>query len=170
MCNFSDRLNTIIKKRELSQTEAAKLCGIAQQSLNYIINSKLKSSKLAPQIAEALNINPEWLIYGTGKPELSKLYDLPIIHSAYMLKKLMNRELDLKTLETTVIDKFLGHGAFAYLTKPNEMAICGESSQKESVSTKEFLTLSNEDMVIITVKKEKLSFPIFEWRRRYEDF
>lgn len=168
MCNFSDRLNTIIKKRGLSQAEAAKLCGIAQQSLNYIINSKLKSSKLAPQIAEALGINPEWLIYGTGKPELSKLYDLPIIHSAYMLKKFINRELDLETLEIAIIDKFLGHNAFAFLTKPNEMAICGDLLQK-GISD-EFLTLSNEGVIIITKKPEEASFPIYEWRRRHEDF
>lgn len=171
MNGFSERLKKIIKKKGLSQAEAAKLCGIAQQSLNYILNNNLKCSKLAPQIAVALDVDLEWLIYGTGKSSLSKLYDLPILHSAYMLKKYLNRELDLESLGITVIDTFLGDNAFAYLTKPDEMAICGDTSPTPpNTNIKDFLTLSNEGIIIITKEQGKISFPIFEWRKRNEDF
>ena len=168
MDTFSDRLKKIIEKRGISQAEAAKLCGIAQQSLNYIINSNLKGSKLAPQISSALDINPEWLIYGTGKPDISKLYDLPIMHSAYMLKKHLSDELGQESFGTTVVEVYLGQRSFAYLTKPNEMAICADPDT--TFKTADFLVLTSEGIIMISQKKLNLSFPIFEWRKRNEDF
>ena len=165
--SFAKRLKQIIESKNISQAEAARLCGIAQQSMNYILKNDLKSSKLAPQIAEALNINPEWLIYGEGRPEMMLAKEIPIIHSPYMLKKYMANSLSQKSLELTIIDKFLGNKAFAYLIKPTKMAICADSI--DEIALKEYLTLK-DNKIIISEKLGKMSFPIFEWRERYEDF
>lgn len=167
MNTFAERLRIAINKRGISQAEAARTCGIAQQSLNYIITNNLKSSKLAPLIASSLGINPEWLILGHGKFEENKVYELPIIHSPYMLKKFIRNELDENTLEYTVINLNLGSSAFAYLLESKKMAIC--SNEIIHDQNQEYLCI-RESNVIITNTKEEHSFPIFEWRIRNVDY
>ena len=165
--SFSERLKKILFIKGLSQAQAAKVCGIAQQSMNYIINSDLKSSKLAPQIASALDVNPDWLIYGTGRPDILKVSNIPLLHSVSMLKKFIHGNLTLNQLDLTVIDTYLGNNAFAYLLKPKEMLVCADSTH--AIINSEYLTLE-KDEIVITKQAKKISFPIFERRKRYEDF
>jgi len=169
MNTFAARLKIAIDKRGISQSEAARLCGIAQQSLNYIITNNLNSSKLAPQIASALEINPEWLILGQGKFEENKVYELPIIHSPYMLKKFIRNELKENSLEYTVINTNLGDLAFAYLLEAKKMVICSTEVINTQNQKLEFLRIE-ESATSVTDKKGKFSFPIFEWRIRSIDY
>ena len=165
--SFSKRLKQILEKKNISQTKAAKLCGIAQQSMNYIINNELQSSKLALQIAEALDINPEWLICGEGHPDMTLANEVPILLTPSMLEKHIDNSLTPDILKFTVIDTFLGDQAFAYLVKPTELAICADNNTQSN--TKKFLVLQ-DNKIIISNKPNTLSFPIFEWRTRHEDF
>lgn len=166
MRTFAERLKIAIEKKGMSQSMAARICGISQQSMNYIISNNLTSSKLAPRIASALDINPEWLMYGRGRFEETKIYELQIIHNPYMLIKFLNNDIDANSVRYTAIDIDLGESAFAYIIEPKKMMICS-SSNKFSYS--EYLTLKNS-IVEITKRKKKISFGIFEWRSRYVDF
>lgn len=168
MKTFAERLKIAIAKRGISQAEAARLSGIAQQSFNYIISNNLNSSKLAPQIAAALGVNPEWLILGRGKFEENKIYELPIIHSPYMLKKFIRNELDENSLEYTVINIDLGQ-AFAYLLENKKMVICSTEFINTQNQKIEYLNIE-ESSALITPLKGELSFPVFEWRIRNVDF
>jgi len=168
MSTFAERLKISITKKGLSQAEAARLCGIAQQSFNYIIAKNLNSSKLAPQIASCLEINPEWLILGQGKFEENKIYELPIIHSPYMLKKFLKKDLDDNTLEYTVININLGDQAFSYLLENKKMVICSDQIMNTQNNI-EYLSIE-EQHAFVTETRGKLSFPIFEWRIRNVDF
>lgn len=169
MNTFAERLKLAITKRGISQAEAARVCGIAQQSLNYIIANNLKSSKLAPQIAASLKINPEWLILGHGRFEENKIYELPIIHSVYILKKYLKNEVDKNSLEYTAINIDLGSTAFAYLLENKKMVICTTELVYTQNQGTEYLNI--EEMVVnITNTKGAFSFPIFEWRTRSVDF
>lgn len=168
MNTFAERLKIAIGKRGISQAEAARLCGIAQQSLNYIITNNLVASKLAPKIASSLGISPEWLIFGHGKFEETKIYEIPIIHSPYMLKKFLNREIDKNSMEYTVIDASLGDSAFAYLIEAKKIAIC--SMEAIRTGTSYFLNLKD---AVVTISENEIggvSFPVFEWRIRSVDF
>lgn len=165
--SFSERLKEILDSKKLSQTQAAKICGMAQQSMNYIINSNLQSSKLAPEIASALNVNPDWLIYGIGRPDLLKISNIPILDSVRTLKKFLQGNSTNELLDLTVIDAYLGDKAFAYLLKPKEMIICADITYQ--IASTDYLTLHNDE-IIITKQSKKLSFPIFERRKRCEDF
>jgi transcriptional regulator with XRE-family HTH domain len=169
MNTFAERLKLALIKRGISQAEAARACGIAQQSLNYIIANNLKSSKLAPHIAASLTINPEWLILGHGRFEEDRIYELPIIHSAYMLKKFLKNELDKNSLEYTVINIDLGGMAFAYLLENKKMVICSIETMYAQSQITEYLNIEG---MIASVKNIKgaFSFPIFEWRTRSVDF
>lgn len=169
MNTFAERLKQAIAKRGISQAEAARLSGIAQQSFNYIISNNLKSSKLAPQIASSLSINPEWLILGQGKFEESKIYELPIFHSPYLLKKFIKMELDENSLDYIVTNFDLGDRAFAYLLETRKMAICSIKIINNQNQKMEYLTI--DDLTIsVTETKGDLSFPIFEWRIRNVDY
>lgn len=169
MNTFAERLKLAITKKGISQAEAARACGIAQQSLNYIIANNLKSSKLAPQIAASLKINPEWLILGHGRFEENRIYELPIIHSVYMLKKYIKNELDKNSLEYTVINVDLGNMAFAYLLENKKMVICSNENFYTQNEATEYLNIT-EMVASITNTKGIFSFPIFEWRTRSVDF
>lgn len=164
---FAERLKMAIEKRGLSQAEAARKSGISQQSINYIINNKLKSSKLAPQIASALQVNPEWLIYGRGKFEETKVYEIPILDSPFMLLKFLHDDIDENMVKHTVIDIDLGDYAFAYILDQKKMIICGHFNNM--TKSKEYLTLT-PSAIEITGKKGESSFPIFEWRFRHVEF
>lgn len=169
MNTFAERLKIAIAKRGISQAEAARLSGIAQQSFNYIIANNLKSSKLAPQIASSLGINPEWLILGQGKFEENKIYELPIIHSPYMLKKFIKKELDENSLDYTAINIDLGDLAFAYLLETKKMVICAADIINTQNQKIEYLSIE-ELAASVTEIKGELSFPIFEWRIRNVDY
>ncbi len=166
MTTFAQRLRLALERKGISQAEAARQAHISQQSINYIINNNLKSSKLAPKIASVLNINPEWLIYGTGKFQETKIYELPLIHSLYLLNKFLKQSVDEEQMEYIVTDKYLGDSSFAYLLTPKKLAICcGDGS----IASREYLTIAN-DTICITCDKQQQSFAIFEWRIRHVDF
>lgn len=166
MNTFAERLKFAINKSNLSQAEAARKSGIAQQSINYIINNNVNSSKLAPQIASALGINPEWLVYGRGKLEETCVYEIPIFNTPYLLIKFLNQDIDENTVKYTVIEIDLGDNAFAYLIEPQKLAICSSIIETD---TTEYLTLTPSS-VIVSKSKGETSFAIFEWRHRYVNF
>jgi transcriptional regulator with XRE-family HTH domain len=165
--SFSQRLKNIIHDKGLSQSQAAKICKISQQSMNYMINRDLQSSKLAPRIAKELGINPDWLIYGVGRPDKRALSEVPLIHSVTMLKRFMQGKLALNALDFTIVDQSLGDKAFAYLLKPKELLICSDKTQK--ITSQQYLVL-RKDELIVSKESEKNAFPIIERRKRYKDF
>lgn len=169
MSTFAERLKVALEKRKLSQAMAARYCGLTQQSINYIINNNLGSSKLAPRIAAALGINPDWLIYGRGRFEETKVYEIPIFTDPNVLWRFIKNTFDGEDqINYTVTEKYLGSQPFAYLTSPNKLAICGDSEVlvKEQ---HEYLTLK-DSKILITTDKQEISFIIFEWRVRHENF
>lgn len=166
MKTLAERLQVALNRRGISQAEAARKSGIAQQSINYIIKNRLTSSKLAPQIASAIGVNPEWLIYGRGPFEEAAVYKLPILHSAYMLIQLLNDDLNQNGLRYTVTDMDLGDNAFAYLLEPKRMALC---TQVKGLTASQYLILQ-PTTVTVSDEEEGTAFRIVEWRTRDTDF
>lgn len=166
MRTFAERLKFAIDKKGISQAEAARKAGISQQSMNYIITNNLSSSKLAPQIAAGLSISAEWLIYGSGRLEEAMVYELPVLATPYEVLKYINEDIDLNSLDFTVINTDLGERAFAYLISKKRMAIC---SSLNNINSSKYLKFT-ATTVTIADKGSELSFPIFEWRKRYCDF
>lgn len=167
MNTFAQRLNVALSKLGLTQVEAAKKCGIRQQTLSYIIQKNLASSKLAPKIASALAINPEWLIHGRGRFKEVQVIGIPILHSIIMLNSFLRHELDKEEVKYIFTTLSLGDDAFAYLLEPTKLVLCSQG--RSDFSEKEYLTINNYK-VFVTEKREKQSFPIVEWRGRYVSF
>lgn len=168
MKTFAERLKIAIEKIGISQTEAARRCGISQQSINYMILNNLKQSKLAANIAASLNINPDWLIYGEGRFKETKYYEVPIIDSAYKILKYIHNDLDKDTCPSIVIDIYLGNIAFAYLFEPNKLAICCE--KEYNFEPMEYLCIAGTAVKIEKQSTLDLAFSIIEWRIRSVGF
>ena len=57
----TNRLMEAMYKRELSQSDLARLTGLTQGAINQILSGKTRKSKYAPDIARALGVSLEWL-------------------------------------------------------------------------------------------------------------
>lgn len=168
MKTFAARLKFALEKLDISQAEAARRCGISQQSINYIISNDLKQSKLAPTIASTLDINPEWLIYGEGRFKETKYYEIPVFENAYGILKYLNHDLDLNSCKFIVVDLYLGNLAFAYLAEPHKLAICCENEY--NLKPLDYLNLSGLSVKIDNRPLTDLAYGIIEWRIRLANF
>lgn len=164
MESFSERLRFVLYKREMSQSEAARRCGITQQAMNYIIKNNLESSKLAIQIANGLNVNPEWLVYGKGKFENAELTELPLIDNYFILEAFVHGIKIPEDKGGVFVDKDYGKYAFAFCVEKNKIAICCSSDASiENTLTHEYLVVMPDSFEVITNKKADC-YQICEWR------
>src|SRR3990167_5243286 len=65
MSTYAERLNTVLAFRKVSQSELARLIDVKPQVIQYLCNNKAKVSRFTFEIAQVLEVNPEWL--ATGK-------------------------------------------------------------------------------------------------------
>ncbi|MBA4155751.1 helix-turn-helix transcriptional regulator, partial [Flavobacterium sp.] len=80
---FGERISRIIEMRGLSKAWIAEQLGISKQALNYLLKHSPKP-KFIDELAELLEVSPEWLEYGVDtqameeekKSSISKLYIL----------------------------------------------------------------------------------------------
>lgn len=75
MNHFSDRLRHARKLRGLSQAELARACGLSQGAIANYESKARQHAKDIFRLAQALNVNAEWL--GTGSGSLEPLIDWP---------------------------------------------------------------------------------------------
>lgn len=68
MDSLGARLEKHLDETGISQAELARLSGVKQQTISYIIRSGARSSAYATRLAMALGVNPYWLQDGTGHP------------------------------------------------------------------------------------------------------
>lgn len=88
MEHFSDRLRHVRKERGLSQAELARASGLSQGAISSYETRNRKSTTGLIELAQALNVNPVWLITGTGDKEPDAA--LSTHHSAH--KRLQERQ------------------------------------------------------------------------------
>lgn len=164
MQSFSERLRFILYKRDMSQSEAARRCGISQQAMNYIIKNNLESSKLALQIANGLNINPDWLISGKGKQEITELIAIPVIDNYFVLEGYIHGVKIAEDKESVFVDKNYGKYAFAFGIDRNKIAICCSPDAKiDNTLTHEYLVVRPDSFSVVTERQDD-GYQICEWR------
>lgn len=71
MTNLADRLNALLKEKNLSQAAFARLLGIAQPSVYKIISGSTKNPGKILEMAAVLGVNPHWLKTGEGSREIN---------------------------------------------------------------------------------------------------
>ncbi|RLV60406.1 XRE family transcriptional regulator [Parashewanella curva] len=163
---LGERLERALIELQVSQTELAKRSGVTKQAINYIINQKLTESKLAPKLANALNINPNWLMLGIGQLECKISREVPILNSFVALQKYLKDGIFIWGSPSILTEKNLGKLAFAFQTELKKVALCG---LENTFNATEFLVIEPAKYEIVTEQIDG-SFPIYEWRIRCVEF
>lgn len=67
---LGERIRRMLREKDMTQAELARLAGIKQQTISYIVGGESagQSSRYTTKIAEALGVNPVWLATGSGNP------------------------------------------------------------------------------------------------------
>ncbi|HGJ5854442.1 helix-turn-helix domain-containing protein [Arsenophonus nasoniae] len=160
MKTLAERIKFILKEKDINQVEAARLCGVHQQSISHIIRSNLKESKLSPRIADGLNVNPEWLIYGKGTYKRSVIIRIPLFNNnVEILNYIKNDNIDNED-NYFLINYPLKGKPFAYQLSQKEIIICGQicNNEKLKVLKNEYIYLTLEEVIISKEIPENFPF------------
>ncbi len=66
MSTFGDRTKEAREEAGLSQTALARQLHVTQQAISKIESNRAKGTYLVAQLSEALRVNADWLLKGTG--------------------------------------------------------------------------------------------------------
>lgn len=170
MKTLAERLKYMLYKLDLNQADAAKKVGISQQSFNYLIRNNVSESKLSSKIADKLQVNPEWLIYGRGEMLPSPIYSIPIIKDYLTLMLYLNdREvgIDIKKILSA---SYISEKPFSVNVENNKIAICSNrynTEENDRIKKKEYILFDESNsyfIVDIEGLNKKNIYHIIEWR------
>ncbi|MET4877219.1 helix-turn-helix transcriptional regulator [Morganella morganii] len=65
--DFPLRLKRAMKEAGLTQKELAERAGVSQGLISKLVLGKAEESRKILAISHALNVTPDWLLYGTGE-------------------------------------------------------------------------------------------------------
>lgn len=128
---IKDRLNQILEKKFLTKAELSRLLPFSEGTINMYCSGKAKPGKKFLQLLqEKLNINPAWVINGTGSMELGECQAEPADKEAY-IKQLMKEVFDLTDKEVELIYPLLLRDKESI--KALAQALKGDSFSKERI-------------------------------------
>lgn len=115
---FGQRIAYIIENRGLSKAWIAEKLGISKQALNYLLKHSTKP-KFVDELAELLELNPDWLETGLGDPMLkniaiTKPNTIPVMRSYALLNPLSKHKT-----ETIEFSRDNGRDVIAYKLEDN---------------------------------------------------
>lgn len=106
MSNLGDRIKDLRKQKNLSQSELADKVGISYAQIGrYETKGAQPPAETLKQIADALGVSPDFLIYGTSDEKAkTKLTDADLINQ---FKAIENMDEEDKTVIKKLIDAFI---------------------------------------------------------------
>jgi len=157
MENLSQRLQYALEITKTKKIELARKINVKPQIIQFLCNSKTKASRYTFHIAEALNINAEWLASGKGNILIDKSQEntlqVPILDYQNLRDLFLHQR---KLAEITTPDKL------PYLTeKENILAMkMPDSSMHPTIPINSYLffdldeiALKNENVYLIYTNK-----------------
>lgn len=106
--NLGTRVAYWREKRGLSQIElAARIPGLSQQALSNLESRDSKTSEVAAQLADVLEISLAWLVSGLGKPEPED-WPFPGIERSRFDALTRDQQIEIQGLVRERIEKFEG--------------------------------------------------------------
>lgn len=106
--SFSERLSIAMRAKGMSQGALAKAVGMAQSSVNKLLNGASGSKKVV-EISSILDVRPEWLSHGVGA--MRELDTHPIIPDAHKQDQLER----LEVFRVDILDVKASAGAGVFL-------------------------------------------------------
>lgn len=89
---LGERLVYALDKINMSQATLSKLTGVSQPAISKICSGQIKRSSYSSDFAKAMNISPDWLIYGIG--EMGFTAEQTSKASYDLLRKLSGDDID----------------------------------------------------------------------------
>jgi len=127
---LADRLIFALEQNQVSQAELARRINVKRQAIQYLCSSGTSKSKFAYDIAEALNINVDWLVTGNGEMNavnsaeqklLAEKNIVPILQWNQIAKWLDNAIDKNEIKDWTVVHEKINPCSFALTLKDNAM-------------------------------------------------
>ncbi|WP_249963467.1 XRE family transcriptional regulator [Histophilus somni] len=87
MTTLAERLKNLLDEKGITQTKFAEMIGIAQPSMQKILSGETKKPRNLLEIANVLEVDPNWLQNGVGEPDLSEEQQKKISSSINLLPK-----------------------------------------------------------------------------------
>lgn len=80
------RLAKVLDNLGINQSEAATMTGISKATISHLIRNKVDSYKNSSALADGLNVNHDWLVYGRGGMLNPTVYYVPVIQEYFRLR------------------------------------------------------------------------------------
>lgn len=130
---LAERLAYIMEKNKYSHNDVARLCGIKQGSVSYILAKNLDKSKLSNDIATGLNISYEWLTEGLGNEVKTYISKVPLFDSILDCIKYVQKpnSTEVSKYESVSVTYASDH-LFSYSINDRIIVICSLIEDKKS--------------------------------------
>ena len=155
-------------QKGLSQNDVARICGIRQGSVSYILLNNIKKSKLSVDLSKGLGVNHEWLTDGKGIISEIKSYSIPIFKSILKLISALKNSDEMENVEYTFTsDKQTAINSFCFIKNKivyicrNDIVVGGQTSEKIYLN---ITNIFNEEISVENKIHGPLSFEILEIR------
>ena len=167
---LADRLQFLINERGYSHNDVARLCGIKQGSVSYILAKNLRKSKLANEMADGLNVSYEWLTKGEGPMTIEKAYAIPLFKNVFDAVKFYKNDFSGEVPAYTYSNKkTLASQTLAIEFAEQYTCICAfHSALQDEVSC--YLDLSdilNNKVALQATRENPNDFPVVELRLQH---
>lgn len=123
---LGERLAEVLDNLGINQSEAAAKTGISKATISHLIRNKVDSYKNSSTLADGLNVNHDWLVYGRGGMLNPTVCYVPVIHEYFRLR-LYHSEVFLEdSTHFVVTEREYGNGMFSTLLD-GMLLICSAS-------------------------------------------
>tara|TARA_R110002126_G_scaffold222360_3_gene367541 strand:+ start:1102 stop:1737 length:636 start_codon:yes stop_codon:yes gene_type:complete len=162
---FKDRVTSVLNDLNRSKAWLAEKIGISRQALNYLL-ANTNGGKYISHIADALNINPEWLVSGEGDLNLTTnhMNTIPLLKLENISRWLNGTFTEL--YETILVEDTDTSGTFAIILDNSSME--KEFAKNSILIFKQSLKPSNGDYILAQLNTDNQE-PIFIFRQYMTD-
>lgn len=132
---LGERLAKVLDNLGINQSEAAAKTGISKATISHLIRNKVDSYKNSSTLADGLNVNHDWLVYGRGGMLNPTVYYVPLIHEYFRLRLYHSEAFLEDSTHFVVTEQEYGSGMFSTLLD-DMLLICsaadpGVSNERE---------------------------------------
>lgn len=143
MGTLADRLNLALSSRDMTVTSLAKEVGVTHTAMAKVANGDTLNPKYILEIADALNVSPEWLKTGKGNaPDFSA--------------NMEEEEEGKHQLRVEVMDVYASAGNGAFLTGDLVGDVCAIEFENDYF-LQQFQRATGKGLAIINVKGDSMS-------------
>jgi phage repressor protein C with HTH and peptisase S24 domain len=170
---LSERIKYALARKGIRKIDLAKKMGVKHQIIQYLCEREVKSSKFTPLIAEALEVNLEWLSTGKGAFEKafaggqSSTYDIPLLDEEGIKYLLETKQLPDNKYIKRFVPSFTKiedpQACFAFLITdtamlpvfPKGSLVFIDRNRKLKDDLYGLFYIENKDIVLRKIKKEE---------------